>query len=148
MRLLIARAQLLRARQKKAESGNPPSAIRKKPEPGFRHPNKQGDSNNVRRQCGECLWFAAVPVAGALGVTGFLLVARELGLLLVTGEWTAQSVGLVLTWLGLTAADGQSWLVNLFLVFPISWLLVLVAPALFSAIVAAAERLEKGSANK
>jgi len=66
-----------------------------------------------------------------LGLTGFLLLARELGLLFVTGEWTAQSVGLALTWLGLTAADGQSWIVNLMLGFPISWLLVLVSPVLF-----------------
>ena len=120
----------------------------KKTEPGIPDRNKQGDSKDVRRQCSECLWYAAVPVAGPLGVAGCLLLASELGLLFVTGEWTAQSVGLVLTWLGLTAADGKSWIVNLILGLPISWLLVLVAPALFSAIIAAAERLEEGSANE
>ena len=120
----------------------------KKTEPGIPDRNKQGDSKDVRRQCSECLWYAAVPVAGAMGVAGFLLLARELGHLFVTGEWTAQPVGLVLNLLGLTAGDGQLWIVNLMLGFPISWLLVLVAPALFSATIAAAERLEEGSANK
>jgi len=82
-----------------------------------------------------------------LGVTGFLLLARELGLWFLTGEWTAQTVGLVLTWLGLITGDGHSWVVNLMLGFPISLLLVLVAPALFSAMIAAAERLEEETAN-
>ena len=119
-----------------------------RPQRGISGRNKQGHGEDTGPRCSDYLWFAAAPIAGALGVTGFLLLARELGLLFVTGEWTAQPVGLVFDLLGLTAGDGQLWIVNLILGFPISWLLVLVAPALFSAIIAAAERLEEGSANK
>lgn len=118
-----------------------------RPPRGLSRRNKQGHGNDTRQRCSEYLWFAAAPVAGALGVTGFLLLARELGLWFLTGEWTAQTVGLVLTWLRLTASDGHSWVVNQILEIPISLLLVLVAPALFSAMIAAAERLEEGSAN-
>lgn len=109
--------------------------------------NKKGHNNDTRQRCSDYLCFAAAPVAGALGVAGFLLLAHELGHWFLTGEWTAQPVGLVLSWLGLTAGEGHSWIRNLMLDFPISWLLVLVAPALFSAMIATAERLEEGSAN-
>lgn len=107
----------------------------------------QGRGNDTRRRCSEYLWFAAAPVAGAWGITGFLLLARELGRWFLTGEWTARTVGLVLTWLGLMAGDEHSWVVNQILEIPISLLLVLVAPALFSAMIAAAERLEGETAN-
>lgn len=113
-----------------------------RPQRGISSRNKQSPGDDTRQRCSEYLWFAAAPVAGALGVTGFLLLARELGLWVLTGEWTTQSVGLVLTWLGLMADDGHSQVVNRLLEFPISLLLVLVAPGLFSAMIVAAERLE------